>query len=139
MDIEDYFHGIRFTLVDMEKGYYIYEARVSSGDETILRVISKNRAEYLHQMKWKKLWGLKTEAARGRHRLQTFLPDDRHCVDKVLFQESSDYQKTVYMNRQYPYTVTLPNIDNYDNPYEDVFKMTLIEALGTPQFEVRRF
>lgn len=139
MDIEDYYRGIRFTLVDIEKGYYVYEARVNTGDEMIIRVISKNRAEYLDKMNWKKLWGLKTDAARGRHRLQSFFPDDHHCRDKPLLQESFDYQKTVYMNQQYPYTVTLPNVDSFDNPYEDVFKLSLIEALGSPQFEVRMF
>lgn len=139
MDIERYFQHVSFTPVGMDKGFYIYEARINTGDEMIIRVISKNRGTHLHKMKWKMLWGLPVEKAMGRHRLQNFFPDQEFSQEKGLLLDSEEPKKTVFMNKNHPYLVTLVNNENCDNPFSDCEKITLIEAIGSPQFEVRRF
>jgi len=139
MDVEKYFYGISFRPVEMEKGFYVLEARVSTGDEMIVRVISKNRAEYLGNMDWRKLWGLKTSAAKGHHRLQSFFPGDEFCRDKTLTLDHADHQKSVYMSNIHPYVITIPHIENFDGQYASEERITLVEAIGSPQFEVRRF
>lgn len=165
MDVVDYFRGIKFTTVGKDnlcdvplgtsqnrlsvsrsrhknKGFYILEARVDSGEEMIIRVLSSNKAVYLKDMRWKMIWGLFMKDQYNRKiqlPLQMFTPATEHCRNKVLVLHERDGDMTYYIHKQYPYAVDLPHDKNILDIYQREDKLTLIDAFGVPQFHVRKF
>lgn len=138
MDIENYFHGIEFVPVGKQGNFYIMEARINTGDEMIIRVITTKKAKYLGRMKWKKLWGLPTEKAFGRHRLQNFFPNETFSRNKTLSLESTNHKTAVYMSNIHPYLITIANTET-DDQYSREDGITLAEAIGMEGFEVKNF
>ena len=138
MDIEEYFKTVEFKPVGKDGHFYILEARINTGEEIIVRVISLNKKKHLHEMKWKKLWGLPTQIAMDHHKLQCFTSPVTSVREKTLTVQERNIDACIYMHDEFPYIITIPNGNGYDQfARED--RLTLGEVLGFPQYEVRRF
>lgn len=140
MDLHKYFEGIRFKLVGKENGLYLHEARISSGDEMVLRVAASNRTgKYLSTLKWKFIWGLVPRKALSPLPFQGFSPPVEMCRDKTLTLHGRDPNSSTYMSDVSPYIVILPHGEDMLDPYDNEDRLTLIDALGSPEFVIRRF
>ena len=142
MDVADYFKGIKFTTVGKKKGMYILEARVNSGEEMIVRVLSINKAEYIINMAWKMVWGLFLKNQYNRKimlPLQSFTPAPIYSRKKSLTLHGRDEDMTQYIHIDQPFMVKLPHDKDILDIYQREDELTLIEAFGTPQFEIKKF
>lgn len=138
MDVQEYYDTVKFSCAFKEKNCYIMEARIDTGNQFLIRVLSLNNTPRLKDMQWKKLWILDTQKANGHYPLQYFYPATRFSSEKSLRIQDSFPDVTTYSHVDQPFIVTFVNRDQ-DERFQREEKCTLIEAFSNSNVEVRRF